>query len=62
MITINASTITNNLLSNNKFSYKITKQGYAFNTDAEEYSYNAESLKENIQISQMEQILQLLPM
>ena len=28
MITINASTITNNLLSNNKFSYKITKQGY----------------------------------
>ena len=48
MITINASTITNNLLSNNKFSYKITKQGYAFNTDAEEYSYNAESLKEKL--------------
>lgn len=48
MITINASTITNNLLSNKSYSYQISKQGYKFDSNAESCSVNANNFKKQL--------------
>ena len=48
MITINASTITNNLLSNKSYSYQISKQGYKFDSNAESCSVNVNNFKKQL--------------
>ncbi len=48
MITINASTITNNLLSNKSYSYQISKQGYKFDSNAESCSVDVNNFKKQL--------------